>query len=295
MLAQQLVGARGGGAGDVERGRVEPAPRRRCRSARARRAAAPRRPGPRAGAAAAANASAPESERRDPAVPCSSCFPPVVVWRSGEREERTNAEDSVKGVRGRGGAACWSAAGSALALTLQVGEHRRRHRRRLHADDAAEARVRADQAARLRQDLAPPTARLPPVLETITIWFDKHGAVETRGLPVCTAGETGGDDDRRGAQALPGRDRRHRLRQGGGQLPRTAADPGLLADHDLQRAAEERQPDRARPRPPDRARRRPPSSSRSRSRRSTTAATASRPWPRSRRSPTAPARRSTAG
>jgi hypothetical protein len=30
---------------------------------------------------------------------------------------------------------------------------------------------------------------LPPVLETITIFFDKHGAVETRGLPVCTAGK----------------------------------------------------------------------------------------------------------
>lgn len=26
----------------------------------------------------------------------------------------------------------------------------------------------------------------PPVLETITLWFDKHGSVETRGLPVCT-------------------------------------------------------------------------------------------------------------
>jgi hypothetical protein len=27
----------------------------------------------------------------------------------------------------------------------------------------------------------------PPVLETVTIWFDKHGKVETRGLPTCTA------------------------------------------------------------------------------------------------------------
>jgi hypothetical protein len=25
----------------------------------------------------------------------------------------------------------------------------------------------------------------PPILEQITLWFDKHGAVETRGLPVC--------------------------------------------------------------------------------------------------------------
>lgn len=29
----------------------------------------------------------------------------------------------------------------------------------------------------------------PPVLETVTIWFDKHGEVETRGLPVCTPGK----------------------------------------------------------------------------------------------------------
>ncbi len=27
---------------------------------------------------------------------------------------------------------------------------------------------------------------IPPVLEKITIWFDKHGEVETRGLAVCT-------------------------------------------------------------------------------------------------------------
>jgi hypothetical protein len=26
----------------------------------------------------------------------------------------------------------------------------------------------------------------PPILQQITLWFDKHGAVETRGLPVCT-------------------------------------------------------------------------------------------------------------
>ncbi len=26
----------------------------------------------------------------------------------------------------------------------------------------------------------------PPILKTIVLWFDKHGSVETRGLPVCT-------------------------------------------------------------------------------------------------------------
>lgn len=29
----------------------------------------------------------------------------------------------------------------------------------------------------------------PPVLDTVTIWFDKHGEVETKGLPVCTPGK----------------------------------------------------------------------------------------------------------
>jgi len=27
---------------------------------------------------------------------------------------------------------------------------------------------------------------LPPILQTLTVWFDKHGAVVTEGLPVCT-------------------------------------------------------------------------------------------------------------
>lgn len=30
---------------------------------------------------------------------------------------------------------------------------------------------------------------VPPVLEQITLFFDKHGEVETRGLPVCTPGK----------------------------------------------------------------------------------------------------------
>lgn len=31
--------------------------------------------------------------------------------------------------------------------------------------------------------------KLPPILETLTIWFDKHGEVVTKGLPVCTPGK----------------------------------------------------------------------------------------------------------
>lgn len=30
---------------------------------------------------------------------------------------------------------------------------------------------------------------LPPILEKLTVWFDKHGAVVTKGLPYCTKGK----------------------------------------------------------------------------------------------------------
>jgi hypothetical protein len=30
---------------------------------------------------------------------------------------------------------------------------------------------------------------LPPILETLTVWYDKHGAVVTKGLPYCTQGK----------------------------------------------------------------------------------------------------------
>jgi hypothetical protein len=30
---------------------------------------------------------------------------------------------------------------------------------------------------------------LPPILKTLTVWFDKHGAVVTKGLPYCTQGK----------------------------------------------------------------------------------------------------------
>ena len=36
----------------------------------------------------------------------------------------------------------------------------------------------------------------PPILEQIILWFDKHGSVETRGLPVCTPGKLAATDTR---------------------------------------------------------------------------------------------------
>ena len=76
---------------------------------------------------------------------------------------------------------------------------------------------------------------LPPVLETLTIDFDRHGSVETTGLEVCTAAKleatTVAQARRNCPDAIVGGSRpRRRL------LPRTAPDPGRLADHPLQRA-----------------------------------------------------------
>jgi hypothetical protein len=44
----------------------------------------------------------------------------------------------------------------------------------------------------------------PPVLETVTIWFDKHGDVETRGLPVCTPGKLAATTTEQARQLCPG-------------------------------------------------------------------------------------------
>lgn len=45
---------------------------------------------------------------------------------------------------------------------------------------------------------------LPPILQTITIWFDKNGAVETRGLPVCTPGKLAATTTPQARKLCPG-------------------------------------------------------------------------------------------
>jgi hypothetical protein len=45
---------------------------------------------------------------------------------------------------------------------------------------------------------------LPPILETVTIWFDKHGAVETRGLPTCTPGKLAATTTKQARKLCPG-------------------------------------------------------------------------------------------
>lgn len=44
----------------------------------------------------------------------------------------------------------------------------------------------------------------PPILEEIVIWFDKHGAVETRGLPVCTQAKLEATTTRKARKLCPG-------------------------------------------------------------------------------------------
>jgi hypothetical protein len=44
----------------------------------------------------------------------------------------------------------------------------------------------------------------PPVLETVTIWFDKHGEVETRGLPICTPAKLAATTTAKARKLCPG-------------------------------------------------------------------------------------------
>jgi hypothetical protein len=44
----------------------------------------------------------------------------------------------------------------------------------------------------------------PPILKQLTLWFDKHGAVETRGLAVCTAGKLAATTTAQARKLCPG-------------------------------------------------------------------------------------------
>lgn len=44
----------------------------------------------------------------------------------------------------------------------------------------------------------------PPILKQIVLWFDKHGSVETRGLPVCTKGKLVATDTKAARKACGG-------------------------------------------------------------------------------------------
>jgi hypothetical protein len=44
----------------------------------------------------------------------------------------------------------------------------------------------------------------PPILEQLVLWFDKHGKVETRGLPVCTPGKLAATTTAQARSLCPG-------------------------------------------------------------------------------------------
>lgn len=45
---------------------------------------------------------------------------------------------------------------------------------------------------------------IPPVLKDLVIWFDKHGEVETRGLPTCTPGKLAATTTAQARKLCPG-------------------------------------------------------------------------------------------
>ena len=101
---------------------------------------------------------------------------------------------------------------------------------------------------------------LPPILRKISFEFDRHGSVQTKGLPVCTVRRIEATTVTAARNLCPGAIVGKGFGRGADQLPRTDADPGLLADHRLQRAAQGPQSHRDRPRlhdgpRPDRLRR----------------------------------------
>jgi hypothetical protein len=48
------------------------------------------------------------------------------------------------------------------------------------------------------------SGELPPILDTLTLEFDRHGSVDTTGLPVCTAGKLQATDVPAARKACPG-------------------------------------------------------------------------------------------
>lgn len=44
----------------------------------------------------------------------------------------------------------------------------------------------------------------PPIVDTVTIWFDKHGEVETKGLPICTPGRLAATTTEQARKLCPG-------------------------------------------------------------------------------------------
>ena len=122
-------------------------------------------------------------------------------------------------------------------------------RRRLRAKGAAEARKRADRRARRRQ-VSTISGELPPILDTFVLEFDKHGALDTTGLAVCTKAKLVATDvASRPAQLARARSSARASAARSSSSPNRGRS-GRLADHPLQRPEEGRRRHDHRPRPP---------------------------------------------
>ncbi len=70
--------------------------------------------------------------------------------------------------------------------------------------------------------LSTKSGEIPPILSSFVLEFDKHGHVDTTGLPFCTKGKLVATDVAGCPPGLQGRDRRHRLRQRGRRASRNS-------------------------------------------------------------------------
>ncbi len=94
--------------------------------------------------------------------------------------------------------------------------------------------------------LATIDGELPPILKTIEFEFDKHGSIQTEGLPVCTAGKLQATTVPQARKLCPGAIVGRGFGHAVVKFPEQAPIPDLLADHDLQRPAHQGGPERLR-------------------------------------------------
>jgi hypothetical protein len=102
-----------------------------------------------------------------------------------------------------GAALLLAAVGSALAITLHAGPIV------IHADGGFSptslpkhgfAPIKLHGFGKIGTE----NGTLPPILKTVTIWFDKHGEVETKGLPTCSPGKLAATTTPQARRLCPG-------------------------------------------------------------------------------------------
>ena len=150
--------------------------------------------------------------------------------------------------------------------------------------------VQTPVSARIDAEIGTVDGTHPPAVRSLDIDFDRSIQINARGLPACRADQLHGPLDHRREEGLLRRDRRLR------RSPKSKSpSPNRTRSTPRARSTSSTAVSTAPPRcsssiPTSTSPPRPPSSPRSRSAASTAATTASTPWPKSRRSPAAPAR-----